>query len=99
MLLIYRKINFFYYDDDFQSVWAPKEIAVVFDKQFLNIYLFLYDYFKLTSIFFLDKEKCIHTNTKISIHPKFFKMHLHFFNTNKYNKKTHIPELFHHPYF
>lgn len=51
----------------------------VFDKQFLNIYLFLYDYFKLTSIFFLDKEKCIHTNTKISIHPKFFKMHLHFF--------------------
>lgn len=41
-----------------------KEIAtVVFDKQF---YLFLHNYFKVASIFFLDKKKIYsYTNIKI----------------------------------
>lgn len=47
-----------------------KEIAtVVFDKQF---YLFLHNYFKVASIFFLDKKK-IYIHTRIqnnSIDPK-----------------------------
>lgn len=44
-----------------------KEIAtVIFDKQFLNIYLFLHNYFKVASIFFLDKKKIYsYTNIKI----------------------------------
>lgn len=47
-----------------------KEIAtVVFDKQF---YLFLHNYFKVASIFFLDKKKniFIHEYQNNSIDPK-----------------------------
>lgn len=31
----------------------------------INNFLFLYNYFKIASIFFLNKKKCIHTNIKI----------------------------------